>query len=303
MLPHKTSFNQVVSMKNDYEVELQMKREDLLHPFISGNKYRKLKYNLESALEQKHDKLLTFGGAYSNHIAAVAYAGKMSKLKSIGVIRGEELSEKWETNPTLKFAKDCGMQLHFVSREDYKLKNSKSFQENLKDTFGKFFLIPEGGTNTLAVKGCEDILTESDQEFDIICCCVGTGGTIAGLVNSAKPYQKILGFPALKHNKLSNDICKFVSSKNWELVDDFHFGGYGKVTDELIQFINDFKRNHNILLDPIYTGKMMFGVIELIKKGYFSPKTKILCIHSGGLQGIVGMNQKLKQKNKTLIVV
>ena len=301
MLPDRKSFNQMIPLKNDYEIELQIKREDTLHPFISGNKYRKLKYNLEAALQQKQQSLLTFGGAFSNHIAAVAYAGKISKLKTIGIIRGEELKEK--INPTLKFAKDCGMQLHFVTRSDYKLKDISDFQENLVQKFGNFFLIPEGGTNELAVKGCEEILEETDKSFDLICSCVGTGGTIAGLINSSHPHQKILGFSALNHEKLSLDINTFVYQNNWEILNNFTFGGYAKITDKLLEFINDFKKKYNIKLDPIYTGKMMYGVIQLIKEGYFLPQTKILCIHTGGLQGIAGMNERLKQKNKTLIEI
>lgn len=283
------------------QLRLFIKREDELHPFVSGNKFRKLKYNLQEAKRQTKKTLLTFGGAYSNHIAATAYAAKTEGFKSIGVIRGEELVSKVEVNPTLKFAKSCGMDFKFVTREDYRKKNTDSFLEALEITHGDFYFIPEGGTNELAVKGCKEILNESEKDFDFICVCVGTGGTIAGLINSSRSDQKILGFPALKGDFLSRDIRKFAKSKNWELISDYHFGGYGKIKPELITFINQFKTDYNIQLDPIYTGKMMYGIFDLINKNYFAKDAKILVIHTGGLQGIDGMNLKLKQKKLPLI--
>ncbi|MDT0559074.1 pyridoxal-phosphate dependent enzyme [Ichthyenterobacterium sp. W332] len=276
--------------------ELFIKREDLLHPVISGNKFRKLKYNLTEAKQQGLKTLLTFGGAFSNHITAVAACGQAFGFKTIGVIRGEELKNDIDTNPTLTYAQNCGMHLEFVSRADYKLKTTEDFILQLKEKFGKFYLIPEGGTNTLAVKGCEEILTEADSKFDYICCAVGTGGTISGLINSAKPHHKILGFPALKGDFLQQDIRKFVTKTNWDLVTDFHFGGYAKINNELITFLNEFKTQHKITLDPIYTGKMMYGIFQLKRQGYFSKGSKILVIHTGGLQGIKGMNQRLKLK-------
>lgn len=278
-----------------------IKPEYLIHPFISGNKYRKLKYNIEAAKSQKKSTLLTFGGAYSNHIAAVAYAGKINGLQTIGIIRGEELESKVSTNPTLKLAQSCGMQLKFISREDYRNKAKPVFLEGLKSEFDDFYLIPEGGTNPLAVKGCEEILTENDAKFDFICCSVGTGGTISGLINSSKKHQKVLGFPALKGDFLNQDIRKFATQENWELIDKYHFGGYGKIKPELITFINKFKKDFDIPLDPIYTGKMMYGVFDLLDKGFFPKDSKILAIHTGGLQGIEGMNLKLKQKGWPLI--
>jgi 1-aminocyclopropane-1-carboxylate deaminase len=273
-----------------------MRREDLIHPFISGNKYRKLKYNLQKAKKLNKNTLLTFGGAYSNHIAATAYAGKSYGFKTIGVIRGEELKDKVASNPTLKFAKSCGMQFKFVSREDYRHKSENNFIEKLRAEFSDFYLIPEGGTNQLAVKGCEEILNIDDEGFDFICCCVGTGGTISGLINASKSHQKILGFPALKGDFIREDIRKFAKKENWDLITDYHFGGYGKIKPELITFINNFKRKYNIPLDPVYTGKMMYGIFDLIEKQFFPKDSKILAIHTGGLQGIDGMNVKLKQK-------
>ena len=276
--------------------QLFVKPEYLIHTFISGNKYRKLKYNIKKAKELKKGVLLTFGGAYSNHIAATAYAGKLYGFKTIGIIRGDELKSKVESNPTLKFAKSNGMQFKFVTREAYRSKLENDFIENLKLEFGDFYLVPEGGTNQLAIKGCEEILNDSDRDFDFICCSVGTGGTISGLINSSQSHQKILGFPAMKGDFIREDIRKFAKKENWDLITDYHFGGYGKIRPELITFINDFNIKYNIPLDPVYTGKMMYGIFDLIEKQCFPKDAKILAIHTGGLQGIDGMNVKLKQK-------
>lgn len=296
-------YNQEIELPilDEKEVALFIKREDLIHPFISGNKFRKLTYNLSEAQRLGYNSLLTFGGAYSNHIAATAYAGREHGLKTIGVIRGEELVDAWQENPTLAWAKAQGMDFKFVSREAYRSKETPEFLEQLKEEFGSFYNIPEGGANALAVKGCEEILTEADNVFDVICSCVGTGGTIAGLINSAGAHQKVLGFPALKGNFLRKDICKFAQKENWDLIGKYHFGGYGKVSEAFIDFMNDFKSKTTIPLDPVYTGKMLFGILDLVRGDYFKPGTKILAIHTGGLQGIAGMNIVLKKKNLPLI--
>ncbi|WP_040281163.1 1-aminocyclopropane-1-carboxylate deaminase/D-cysteine desulfhydrase [Psychroserpens damuponensis] len=288
----------------NFEIDNQVfvKPDYLNHETVSGNKLRKLKHNLIEAKNEGKNTILTFGGAYSNHISAVASAGQLLGFKTIGVIRGEELVSKIETNATLSYAQSCGMTLKFVSRDNYRDKTNSDFILKLRDEFGDFYLLPEGGTNALAIKGCEEILTEADKDFDFICCAVGTGGTISGLINAALPHQKIIGFPALKGDFLSQEITKFVSNKNWELITQYHFGGYGKVNTTLIEYINDFKATTSIALDPIYTGKMMFGIYDLIEKGYFPKTSKILAIHTGGLQGVEGMNQRLKQQNKPLIV-
>lgn len=293
--------NQEIHINFQNDISLTIKREDLIHPFISGNKFRKLKYNLIQAKAENKKTILTFGGAFSNHIAAVAFAGKEYGVKTIGLIRGEELLDKIEENPTLKFAQENGMQFEFVSREDYRLKNEISFLENLKQKFGDFYLVPEGGTNELAIKGCEEILTAEDAVFNYVCCAVGTGGTISGLINSAYPDQKILGFPALKGDFLKDEIRIFAKKDNWDLISDYHFGGYGKINLELIEFINAFFEENEVPLDPIYTGKMVFGVIDLIHKNYFPAHSKILLIHTGGLQGIDGMNLKLMQKKLPIL--
>ncbi|WP_093110513.1 1-aminocyclopropane-1-carboxylate deaminase/D-cysteine desulfhydrase [Salinimicrobium catena] len=282
-------------------VSVFMKREDLLHPEVSGNKFRKLKYNLKNAISEGHESVLTFGGAFSNHIAATAAAGKAFGINTIGVIRGEELGldlqKTLRENPTLNFAASCGMTFEFVSRAAYREKTSEEFLKRLQEKFGKFYTVPEGGTNNLAVKGCEEILSAEDKEFDEISCAVGTGGTISGLINASEESQKVLGFPALKGDFLNAEVAQFSEKNNWELITNYHFGGYAKVDRELILFINDFKRRYGIQLDPVYTGKMMFGLFDLIGKGYFSKNTRILAIHTGGLQGIAGMNNRLKNKD------
>ncbi len=296
------STNQKIDLENT-NISLYIKREDLLHSHISGNKFRKLKYNLAQAKRENKQTLLTFGGAFSNHILAVAAAGNEQGFRTIGIIRGEELQDKISENPTLQKAQDFGMVFEFVGREIYREKNSPEFIQKLAEKFGVFYLIPEGGTNDLAVKGCEEILTVNDEKFDYICCAVGTGGTISGLINCSKKSQQVLGFPALKGDFLREDICKFASKSNWGLITAYHFGGYAKVSEELILFINEFYGKYKIPLDPIYTGKMIFGVMDLINKNYFPENSKILVIHTGGIQGIAGMNNLLKQKKQLQINV
>lgn len=293
--------NQQITLPKAYGVDLLLKREDLIHPFISGNKYRKLKYNIEEAKRLQFKTLLTFGGAFSNHLAAVAYAGYEFGFKTVGVVRGDELEHQRQQNPTLAFCKAHGMLFKFVARDVYRTKNTADFIGDLKNEFDDFYLIPEGGANTLAVKGCEEILTEDDFGFNFICTAVGTGGTISGLINCSQPRQQVLGFPALKGSFLQEDISKFVAKNNWRLIADYHFGGYAKINSELVRFINEFKKAQHIQLDPVYTGKMMFGIFDLIEKGFFPKGSRILAIHTGGLQGIAGMNKKLKQKRLPLI--
>ena len=303
-LETKNSINQEVNFSeiSGKGVSVFIKREDQLHPFISGNKFRKLKYNLKEASNQKKDTIVTFGGAYSNHIAATAAAGFLYNLNTIGVIRGDELANNLESilknNPTLKFASEHKMEFHFVSRSDYRKKETTEFINDLKNQFGDFYLVPEGGTNKYAVKGCEEILNKEDEKFDYICSSIGTGGTISGLINSIKNHQKVIGFSALKGDFLQSEIKKHIlRDHNWSLNTEYHFGGYAKVSEELITFINKFKAETNIPLDPVYTGKMIYGIVDLIKEDYFKKGTKILAIHTGGIQGIEGVNQLLKKKN------
>lgn len=294
-----------LSELQEKNVQLFIKREDQIHPFVSGNKFRKLKYNLLEANKQQKKTILTFGGAFSNHILATAVAGKMEGFKTIGIIRGDELGENLDrtlaTNATLRKASEHGMSFEFVSRTDYRNKDTPAFVKHLEEKYGDFYLIPEGGANTLAVKGCEEVLTIEDRQFDYICSCVGTGGTLSGIINSVENQQKVVGFPSLKGDFLESEIEKFSKkSKHWKLIKEYHFGGYGKYSIELIEFINRFKEETKIPLDPIYTGKMVFGIVDMIRKNQFPARSKILMIHTGGLQGIEGFNARLKDKQKSL---
>jgi 1-aminocyclopropane-1-carboxylate deaminase len=297
------SENQYVDLPilKEKNIVLAIKREDLLHPFISGNKYRKLKYNLLEAQAQENKTVLTFGGAFSNHIAALAFAGMEKGFKTIGVIRGEELASKWQSNPTLSLAHNHGMRFKFIDRESFRRKASPIFLNELKNEFGDFYLVPEGGTNTLAVRGCEEILTSDDAGFDKVCVSVGTGGTVSGLINASNKIQEVLGFSTLKGNFLAEDIATITTKKNWKFITDYHFGGYAKISEELVHFINWFNKETAIPLDPIYTGKMLYGLLDMIKNDNFAPGTKILAIHTGGLQGVVGMNTVLQKKNLPLL--
>ena len=268
----------------------------MLHSEISGNKIRKLKYNLLQAKNEGHHTLLTFGGAYSNHIYAVAAAGKIYGFKTIGVIRGESYPN---LNPTLTFARSKGMHLHYISRADYINKYSVESLKGLKDKFGEFYMIPEGGTNPLALKGCAEIIDEIDIPFDFITSCCGTGGTLSGIISGLNGNNHAIGFPVLKGGsflkKEIQDHIKKYNDKiylNWHLMLEYHFGGYAKYSSELIDFINEFKKKHDISLDPVYTGKMMYGLFNMIDNGAFKKGTRIIAIHTGGLQGINGFNER-----------
>ncbi len=292
---------------DDHRIRLWIKRDDLLgeddDQAYCGNKWRKLKYNIKKAKEEAHDTLLTYGGAFSNHIAATASAGRVHGFKTIGIIRGDRIEP---LNPTLSFAGRCGMQLQFVSRSDYRIRSTPEFEQQLQRQFGRFFLLPEGGTNLHAIKGTEELGREIAAQLeegppDVVCVCCGTGGTMAGLIAGSDASTRVLGFPALKGDFLTEDIRQLLSlygyfgSDNWRLIHDYHFGGYAKFDQALISFIRFFYEKKGIALDPIYTGKMMFGLWDLIGKGFFPEKTKIVAAHTGGLQGVAGFNQRFKQ--------
>lgn len=284
---------------NERGISLMIKREDLLHAEVSGNKWRKLRYNLLAAKEEGHETLLTFGGAYSNHIHATAAAASEMGFKSIGIIRGEE---HLPLNDTLKFAARKGMCLAYMDRNKYRHKNSTDVIEELKGKFGNFYLVPEGGTNSLAIRGCEEIITELTAPFDYICCAAGTGGTVAGLIAGLDGQQQVLGFSALKGSFLNQAVtgllahAKGKAYTNWQIIDQYHFGGYARINPELIDFIRSFWYQHHILLDPIYTGKVMFGIYDLINKGYFPTGSRILAIHTGGIQGWGGIKERYASK-------
>jgi 1-aminocyclopropane-1-carboxylate deaminase len=276
---------------SQFGVKLYIKREDLIHREISGNKWRKLKYNFLEAERLGLKKIVTVGGAFSNHIAAISAAAKLYDFESVGIIRGEPYHP---LNPTLSFASNNGMKLLYWNREKFRAGFNHSTLTALKDDLGEFYFIPEGGTNELAVLGTKEIIDEIEMVFDSICCPVGTGGTIAGLVKGAPhfPY-KVIGFSALKNNGfLEETIKKLIGTdhNDWEINNNYSFGGYAKHTSELINFINQFKRQHHIELDPIYTGKMMYGLYDLIKNRFFREGSIIIAVHTGGLQGNAGFN-------------
>jgi len=265
-----------------FKINLFLKRDDLIHPEISGNKWRKLKYNIEEAKKQNKDTILTFGGAYSNHITATAATGKYLGFKTIGIIRGEEYQP---LNKSLQFAKDCGMELIYLDRENYRNKNISDCRSMISDfDESKTYILPEGGANDLAVKGCKEITDEIEIDFDYICCACGTGTTIAGITSNLKSHQKAIGIAVLKHDKLEEEITeKFPNLKSEISILKSHFGGYAKTTPQLIQFIKDFYNEHQILLDYVYTGKMMYGIFDLISRNYFPEGSTIVAVHTGGI--------------------
>ncbi len=263
-------------------VRLFLKRDDLIHPEISGNKWRKLKFNVAEAKNQNKNNILTYGGAFSNHIYATAAACKLLGMQSVGVIRGNNFKT---LSHTLQFAESCGMKLKFTSREEFETRRNVEFKEALHLEFGDFFDVPEGGANALGVKGCEEVVAEIDIPYDMVAVACGTATTFRGIVNQLPETKTALGFPALRHNGSLNDAMAGVGKANWQFVDDYHFGGYAKVTDELRTFWKEFRQETGIELDLVYTAKMMFGLLDLVGKGYFKPGTTVVAIHTGGLQG------------------
>ena len=282
-------------------ISITIKREDKLHPIISGNKFRKLKYNFAHYKQINARGVATFGGAYSNHLAAVAAAGKKVGMPTIGFVRGEELAQK-ERNPTLAFCEAEGMRLYFLSREAYRKKEAAPMvQEIVMEN--QYALLAEGGTNPLAIKGCQEILLPEDKSFDCIAVAVGTGGTFMGLLNTCFQQQHLLGFDVVNDQKVTEWITQEAGvHKNYTLLDVPDSGTYGNATDELIHFINAFNSQYKILLDPLYTGKLLFGIFALIKNKEWRWGKNILIIHTGGIQGIEGFNIKQKQKGKPCII-
>lgn len=290
----------IIEIPLEKNIRLFLKREDLIHPHISGNKYWKLFYNINSYLEPKPENpfIITFGGAFSNHIAATAALGKKFQLKVLGIIRGEELQNKFQENPTLKLAHENGMEFRFVTREAYR--NKESLTQILQKEFPEALIIPEGGTNDRALDGIQYMLNSETKSFDYLCTAVGTGGTVAGISKFAEENQQVLGFKVVDDDSLYNRVVELSKRNNCKLI-EAHDGGYGKISDENIRFINVFKEKYGIQLDPIYTGKMMKKIFELIDNNYFPDGSKILAFHTGGLQGIFGANERLKKQNRPLI--
>ena len=299
LLEHKIP---IVEIPIESKVRLFIKREDLTHPEISGNKYWKMFYNVKKYLEKEvaERKIITFGGAFSNHIAAAAALGNEFGIKTLGVIRGNELEDSWQENPTLFSAHQNGMSFRFVTRETYRYK--EKMMKELQEEFPEALVIPEGGTNENAVEGIQYMLNDETKEFDYICSAVGTGGTVSGLSKFAQPHQKIIGFKAVKDNSLENRIKNLSKKDNFILIDASD-GGFGKITDENVRFINEFYQYFGIVLEPVYTGKMLRKIFEMIEDDYFPANSKILAFHTGGLQGIVGANEMLKKKNRNLILL
>lgn len=242
--------------------------------------------------------IITFGGAFSNHIFAVSALGKELKIKTLGIIRGDELEKNWQENPTLKKANQNGMQFRFVSRTDYR--DKEKLTESLQNEFPEALIIPEGGTNNPAIEGIKFMLSEETKEFDYLCCAVGTGGTLAGISKFAENNQKVLGFKTVKDDSLESKIFELSQRKNFQLFDASD-GGYGKITNENVSFINEFYTKFKIPLEPIYTGKMFRKFFKVIDEDFFPENSKILAFHTGGLQGIAGANDKLKKQGKELI--
>lgn len=275
------------SLFDRHGVQLLIKRTDLVHPIISGNKWYKLKYNLLAARQQGYETLLSFGGAYSNHIHALARAGHEYGFKTIGLIRGEPYHP---LNPTLQFAMDHGMALHYLSRTEYRLKHSAAMVERLRQQFGAFYLLPEGGSNALAVQGCSEML--ADDDFDVVACACGTGGTVAGVIAGLSGERRILGIAVLKgaeflHDEVQRLLQEGGSSgfNNWRIECRYHHGGYAKTTPELLEFMQRFEHDHGVPLDPVYTGKLLFALYAMVEQQQFPRGTTVLAIHSGGLQG------------------
>ena len=278
-------------------VNVYIKREDLLHPIISGNKWRKLKYNLIEAKDKGYKTILTFGGAFSNHIHATAGAGKIFGFDTIGVIRGEE---HLPLNPTLKDATEFGMEIHYVSRGEYRKKTDMEFIERLHQKFGDFYHVPEGGSNTLAVKGGTEIIQDININFDYIVSACGTGGTLAGVICGLEGNKKAIGISALKGADFLNDNVKeFVKNysgktyNNWKIKLDYHFGGFAKTKPEQIIYMKKFEKLNNIELDPIYTSKMIYGIYDMINNGEIKQGSTVIALHTGGLQGRRGKKKVL----------
>jgi len=279
-----------------FGVELFIKRDDLIHPEISGNKWRKLKFNIEKFKQKKYDSILTFGGAYSNHIAATAASGKLLNIPTIGIIRGEELNAN--SNQTLRNAHDNGMKLVFVSRSKYSERYERIYHEELRIEFGNTLIINEGGANFHGVIGSGEILSEIDFTPDCIYSASGTGTTVAGLLLTSDT-TKVISVPVFKKggfikDEVENLLIQFQFSKE-ELAEKMNllelnlnndFGGYGKHTSELIEFINDFHKVTDIKLDQVYTAKMMFALLNDIKSGKIKRGSKVIALHTGGLQGL-----------------
>ena len=274
-----------------YQIELWMKRDDLLHPVISGNKWRKLKYSLDHALSFGTDTLISMGGAYSNHLHALAFAGMVIGLKTRGFIRGEQPDT---LTPTLCDLQNWGMEMTFVSRSDYRLllRQYKGCHD-LPGIKPQQYWLPEGGAQALALKGVAELVNEIDVAYNILCAPCGTGATLAGIIDAVPEQVSVMGFAALKNaGFLQTDVESLLPRPctNWQINLDYHFGGFAKTNAELMAFIADFEYKTEIPLEPVYTGKMMYALYDLITKHSFKPGQRIIAVHTGGLQGKRGFS-------------
>lgn len=275
--------------------ELSMLRLDIVHHDISGNKWYKLKHNIEHCISNNINRVLTFGGAYSNHLAATAAMANLAGLQSVGVVRG--LFSEQRLTPTLQFCRDNGMALHYISYEDYSRKGDEDMLQNLGLIFPGTFIIPEGGANDYGRLGAEEIAAYIPDYYTHIAVSVGTGTTLVGIVNRLHIQQSVRGFAPMKGGGYLNDeVCCYIHEEkqaNYKIYDNWHFGGFGKYNDALILFMNDFYKQNNIPLDVVYTAKMMSGIKEQVTAGVFDVAARILCIHTGGLQGNTSLAGRL----------
>jgi 1-aminocyclopropane-1-carboxylate deaminase len=266
------------------KVSLTVVRLDKIHPVVSGNKLFKLHYFLKEAIQSSLPGILTFGGAYSNHLVATAYACKITGLKSVGIVRGEK---PVILSPTLIACMEYGMQLHFIPRTEYDKKEEIDFLNNLPYEWKQYLVVPEGGFHPKGAAGAALIMDLVDESTTHICTALGTATTLAGILTGAKENQQVIGIPVLKGmvdiadriSVLTNSIHPF------QLMEGYHFGGYAKKTSELILFMNQLYQQYGLPTDFVYTAKMMFAVLDGIEKDLFAPGSKIACLHTGGLQG------------------
>lgn len=278
-----------------HHIHLNILRLDKIHPIISGNKWFKLKENFKRAISLEHSTILTFGGAYSNHLIATAAASKLFGLQSVGLVRG--FHGKQIKTTTLLHCERLGMQLHFISREDYQKKDTEDFIAHLKNQFSNPYIIPEGGDNDDGIKGAQSIAAYIPKDSNLVSLAIGSGTTFCGIRNALPDHIAMMGFPVMKHGEyLHQKMGKNINAglENWQLVTDYHFGGFAKHTQELIDFMNDFYNETNIPLDFVYNAKMMYGIFDLVRKNTIPPHTKILCIHTGGLQGNSAIQNQLQ---------
>ncbi|MBT2506317.1 pyridoxal-phosphate dependent enzyme [Streptomyces sp. ISL-98] len=265
-------------------VRLLLKRDDLIHPDLPGNKWRKLAPNLRAAAGRT---VLTFGGAYSNHLRATAAAGRLLGFPTIGVVRGDELADR-PLNPSLAQCAADGMRLHFVDRATYRCKSDPEvLAEILSATAGDVYVVPEGGSNALAAQGCTALGQELRGAADVVGVACGTGGTLAGLAAGLGPGQRAIGFPVLKGGFLGDDIRALQLTAfggptgDWRLDDRFHFGGYARTTPELDVFAEDFEARHGLPVERLYVAKMLYGLTTLATEGAFPPGTAVAAVITG----------------------